>query len=196
MVEVVAREERPVARPLDVLVRLIKKDLEMANEAAQRASMPYYKAAGDKMLEAKIKLTHGEFKPWIERNFDISYSRAKQYMGFARDMNEKGTEPQSFSSMNDYHKQIGSSNYRNITTKREWHEGVKADVDRAVQEAQRIKAEHLTRQQEREEERKLALKLIIIGYRVLSKELHPDKGGSRGAMSRLGRVRDRLKKFA
>ena len=39
----------------------------------------------------------------------------------------------------------------------------------------------------------LGRRLIDIGYRVLAKELHPDKGGSKDAMSRLGRVRDRLR---
>ena len=38
------------------------------------------------------------------------------------------------------------------------------------------------------------LRLIDIGYRVLAKELHPDKiGGSREAMTRLNRVKERFK---
>lgn len=196
MSSVAMHEENPVARPLSVLISLIQKDLEQASEAAKRASMPYYKAAGDKMLEAKAsgQLSHGEFKPWIERNFKLSYSRAYQYMKFAKD--DKSSEPQNFSSMNDYHKQIGSSDYRSITTKRSWHEDVRDNIERARIEAQRIKNENLSRQQERDEERKLALKLIDIGFKVLAKELHPDKGGTRGAMSRLSRVRDRLKSHA
>jgi hypothetical protein len=44
--------------------------------------------------------------------------------------------------------------------------------------------------------RKLALRLIDIGFKILDKELHPDKGGSRNAMARLNRVRDRLKHHA
>ena len=54
--------------------------------------------------------------------------------------------------------------------------------------------EALTRQQERQAEIKLGQRLIAIGYRVLSAELHPDKrGGSREAMARLNRVRERLR---
>jgi curved DNA-binding protein CbpA len=42
-------------------------------------------------------------------------------------------------------------------------------------------------------EKNLALKLIGIGYKVLSIKLHPDKGGSHDAMRRLNRVRAKLK---
>ena len=66
-------------------------------------------------------------------------------------------------------------------------------AERARREAERLREENLTRQEEREADRQLALRLIDIGYKVLAKELHPDKGGSRDAMQRLGRVRDRLK---
>jgi hypothetical protein len=53
------------------------------------------------------------------------------------------------------------------------------------------------RAKERELERKLALKLIDIGYKVLAAQLHPDKrGGSAEAMSRLNSVRTRLKNAA
>jgi hypothetical protein len=53
----------------------------------------------------------------------------------------------------------------------------------------------LKREQERELQRKLALQLIDIGYKALASKLHPDKGGSREAMSRLNAVRERLKGF-
>jgi hypothetical protein len=197
MSSLAVQEEKQVARPLSVLVPLIQKDLEQAGEAAQRASMPYYKSAGDKMLEAKGQLSRGEFIPWLNRNFSISEQTARRYMSFAvatRDIQNEGSP--SFSSLNDFHKQTGSSAYREVTSKKGWHEGVKSNIERARAEAQRIKNENLSRQQERDEERKLALKLIDIGFKVLAKELHPDKGGTRDAMSRLGRVRDRLKSHA
>ena len=101
-----------------------------------------------------------------------------------------------FSSLNDYHRQTGSSTYRSVVSKQDWHEGVKESVERAKREAERIREENLTRQQEREADQKLALRLIEIGFKVLAKELHPDRGGSREAMTRLNRVRDRLKQHA
>jgi hypothetical protein len=48
------------------------------------------------------------------------------------------------------------------------------------------------RYEERDAQRTLALQLIDIGYKVLARELHPDKGGSREAMARLNAVRHHL----
>ena len=44
--------------------------------------------------------------------------------------------------------------------------------------------------------RELAEELIDIGYRALATRLHPDRGGSKDAMTRLNRVRDELKQIA
>ena len=73
---------------------------------------------------------------------------------------------------------------------------IKENVKQAKADAARVADEHLTRQQERDAEKKLALRLIDIGFKVLVKELHPDRGGSKDAMSRLSRVRARLKEHA
>src|SRR5689334_21784678 len=47
---------KKIARPLHVLVPLIKEDLQLGRDAAERASMPFYRTAGEKMLEAKEQL--------------------------------------------------------------------------------------------------------------------------------------------
>lgn len=79
-------------------------------------------------------------------------------------------------------------------SRREYTRAIDDIAQRARDEARRLAAEdNLTRMQERDAESKLGLRLISIGYRVLAKELHPDKGGSKEAMHRLGRVRDRLR---
>jgi hypothetical protein len=49
------------------------------------------------------------------------------------------------------------------------------------------------RQEEREAQRALALRVIDVGYRAVARDLHPDKGGSPEAMTRLNAVRARLK---
>jgi hypothetical protein len=67
-------------------------------------------------------------------------------------------------------------------------------AERARREAERLRNEDLIRQKEREADQKLALKIIELGYKALAKELHPDKGGSTDAMSRLTRARDHLRK--
>jgi hypothetical protein len=193
MTAIATHSEGKVARPLSVLVPLIKKDLELAREAAQRVSLPYYAAAGEKMLEAKPQQTNPEFRAWLRRNFNLGYAQACDYMKVAGATSSRIREG---GSLNKYLGEIGDPRHVDVTRKKAWHDGVQENIERARREAERVREESLTRQQEREAEQKLALRLIDIGYRILAKELHPDKGGSRDAMQRLGRVRDRLRQHA
>jgi hypothetical protein len=190
MTALTQQPESQIARPLIILIPLIQKDLAEANEAGE----PYYCAAGEKMLEAKQQMKHGEFGPWVKRHFAITMRQAQRYMGFAKTTaNAQMRHTSRFSNFNEYvRKQPGQGK---TVVKRDWHEDVKQNIERAKREAERIREAELTRQQEREAEQKLALRLIEIGYKVLAKELHPDKGGSRDAMARLNRVRDRLKQY-
>lgn len=186
--------ENAVARPLSVLVPLIKEDLAQGKEASERAGLPYYQAAGEKMLEAKGQLKQGEFVPWVQRHLSISQTQAKLYMSYARTTASIQNDARApFTSLDDF-KRRGLGHHRPMNVRpAAWHEPVKEVVDRARRDAERIQEENLSRAQERDEQRKLALRLIDIGYKILSKELHPDKGGSRDAMTRLNQVRDRLK---
>jgi hypothetical protein len=61
--------------------------------------------------------------------------------------------------------------------------------DEFVQEKQTIDAEIKLH-------RELAAELIDAGYRALATRLHPDRGGTKIAMTRLNRVRDELKATA
>jgi hypothetical protein len=184
-----------VARPLRVLVPLIKEALSNGKQASERAGMPYYQTAGELMLEAKPQLSHGEFGPWIKRNFNIGPQHASRYMAFARAT--AGKQNSRFENFSDFmRKDGGDPSYGKVVRKQDWHAPVKEQIDRAKREAERLREESLTRQQERQAEQGLALRLIEIGYKVLAKELHPDKGGSRDAMARLNKVRDRLKMHA
>lgn len=196
----VTNEQRAVARPLNVLVPLIRDDINKGDEAAKNASMPYYAAAGAKMLEAKGQLKHGEFKSWLKRNFNRSEDQCELYMKFAVATGDtQNPAATGFSSLKDFRRRhLG----HDIPTtggglrQPSWREGVNESIERARREAERLREETLSRQQEREAEQKLGLRLIDIGYKVLVKELHPDKGGSRDVMARLNRVRARLKQHA
>lgn len=197
MSSVVIQEERQVARPLKVLVPLIKEDLRQGDEAAKNAAMPYYLAAGEKLLEAKGQMARGEFGPWLARNFDRSQSTAEKYMELAATTSTQNLRARSFSSLNEFHKATGNPAYMpNKPRPQPWHEPVRDGIEKARRDAERLREETLSRQQERDAERKLALQLIDIGFKALASKLHPDKGGSRDAMSRLNRVRDRLKQHA
>jgi hypothetical protein len=189
--EVTIEEDREVARPLRVLVPLIKEDLKRAQEAG----MPYYQAAGEKMIEAKDQMVHGEFSPWIKRHFEVSIQQANLYMSYAESQT-KNNPRIKFDSLKDFRRRgLG----HDIPTtggsikRPEWRESVNENVSRAKVAVERLKEESLSREQERKAERQLALRLIDIGYKILVKELHPDKGGSREIMARLNHVRERLK---
>jgi hypothetical protein len=184
-------ETGKMARPLRVLVPLIQDDLKEGHEAADRAGLPYYRAAGEKLIEAKHQLAHGEFIPWVKRHFTISTDTAQRYMRYA----EHAQKPHArgFSSLSDFERKTGNPNYNASPP---WQAPVQKIVARVDTETLNLKREELKRADEREAQRVLGLQLIDIGYRVLARKLHPDKGGSRDAMARLNAVRDRLKQSA
>jgi hypothetical protein len=195
MPSVVTHEDKPIARPLKVLVSLIKEDLKQGDEAAKSAGMPFYRAAGEKMLEAKAQMNHGEFKPWLSLNFDKGYAQCTVYMGLVK--TEKLAPGANFSSIDDFKRRhLGQERVPGSRRDAAWQTPIKESIQKAQRQAERLRDEELTRQQERDAEKKLALQLIDIGFKALASKLHPDKGGSRDAMSRLNRVRDRLKQHA
>lgn len=196
MSSVTTSDEKQITRPLKVLVVLIKEDLKQGGEAAERAGMPFYEAAGAKMIESG--LVGHELYGWTKRNFDIGRHQTLLYIKLAKSKGYGGeaiaspTKP--FTSMDDFRRrQLGHDRPSSGRVAREWTAPVDEIAEKARRDALRLREADLTRQQEREAERVLALKLIDIGYKVLAKELHPDKGGSRETMQRLSRVRDRLK---
>lgn len=194
----VMSSDKVLARPLNVLVPLIKEDLERGREASERAGMPYYQAAGEKMIEAKPQVSGG-FEAWIKRNFGLGPTQARTYMSYARATigKQNSTAVPPFTSLNDFKREyLGRHVPTSGAVRRDWQQPVDEIAERARREAERLREESLTRQQEREAECKLALRLIEIGFKVLAKELHPDSGGSRDAMQRLNRVRDRLRQHA
>jgi len=193
------KQDQRIARPLKVLVPLIKDDLAHGREAAHRAGLPYYQAAGEKLIEAKEQLPHGEFMPWVKRNFDVSMQTASDYMNLAQALAKQNSSAIEFSSLSDFKRKTGPNPNYNLSDAIKppaWHEPVKQIVGRLDTEMLNLKREDLKRQEERDAQKKLALQLIDIGYKVLARELHPDKGGSREAMARLNAVRDRLKQNA
>jgi hypothetical protein len=193
-------ETTAVARPLRVLVPLIKEDLKQGDEAAQQASMPYYRAAGAKMLEAKGQLAHGEFAAWVERNFNVKIRQAQTYMALADATSDTQKRTAAdFTSLKDFRRrELGHDIPTSGGGLRQaaWQEPVKQIMGKVDVETLNLRKNELKRVDEREAERKLAMQLIDIGFKALASKLHPDKGGSRDAMSRLNRVRDRLKQHA
>jgi hypothetical protein len=74
-------------------------------------------AAGKKMLEAKPQLKHGEFGPWIKRNFNITERHAQFYVSLA--IATRGDEKRSadrFSSLRDFLRWTGGGIWRRIVS--------------------------------------------------------------------------------
>jgi hypothetical protein len=185
------------ARSLDVLVSLIRKEIMQADAAARQASAPHWSRIGELLLEAKTHFEHtNEFYDWSKRNFGIGKDQTIKRVAVAVAAETK-SRIRNASSLNAALKEMGHSGYRpSGTPKRPWHGDVQSNIDRAKREAKHFLEDARTRQQEREAEKKLAERLIDIGFKVLAKELHPDKGGSRETMARLNLVRKRLMKCA
>lgn len=175
--------ERRVARPLKTLVPLIKDDLRQGDDVAQQAGMPYYIAAGEKLIEARAQLKAMTWGAWLTKNFHLSQQTARTYMKAA----EKSNACVAFDTLKEAR---GDTRQFHQPT---WTEPVR-DVLKDIRTASfNLRKHDLSAAKERDLERKLALNLIDIGFKVLSVKLHPDKGGSHDAMQRLNRVRARLK---
>lgn len=187
--EVVRRETSEVARPLRVLVPLIQKDLK----AAQEAGMECYRAAGEKLIEAKESFNSkdiraGKFGIWAKRNFEISRQTANLYMRYAREAAVRGPLQPPISLQE--HLRSEGRDTRKIRPP-VWHEPVKQAVNRVNVEA--LNRERMERAKERALRKRLALQVVDIGFKALAQKLHPDRGGSKEAMARLSDVRKALK---
>jgi hypothetical protein len=184
-------EPTHIIRPLNILIPLIKEKLKEGDQAADEASTPYYQAAGEMMLEAKGQMPHGDFAPWLQRHFKRSSTTTSKYMRLAKTMRTEIYRGRQFSSLNAFHKATKDPAYMpNKPRPQPWHEPVKQALGGVNVET--LKQDALKRLEERALQRKLALSLIDIGYKALATKLHPDKGGSAEAMTRLNRVRKLL----
>jgi hypothetical protein len=181
-------ESRKIARPLKVLIPLIQGEIQRGNAAGQE----HYRIAGQMLIEAKEQVGRG-WGRWLTKNFDLSDRQAQRYMQWARKDNDfrhgvSGTPPTSIRQMTG---QTEREREDRQSKQQQDFRRVLRDVarDDFVQERQ-------TRDDEIKLHRELAEELVDIGYRALATRLHPDRGGSKDAMSRLNHVRDELKSYA
>jgi hypothetical protein len=157
-------------------------------QAAETASVPYKISIGEKLIEAKGQTKHGEWHNWLRRNFDLTKATAAIYMRMAEAT--KSNAGVTFTSVRGFHRQT-QPNYRGNVRPPDWLPEMKDRMERV--NVERLAKPVVDEEVEDKLERKLALDLIDIGYRALASKLHPDKGGSKDAMSRLNTVRENLK---
>lgn len=179
---VALRKTQQVSRPLKVLIPMIQSELQQGNEAGQE----HYRLAGEMLIEAKEQVGYGGWGRWLAKNFDLNAKTASVYMRWARTYNDTSGAPRPKSL-----REMRGDGERMQSKQQQDFRRVLRDVarDDFVQERQ-------TRDDEVRLHRDLAEELIDIGYRALATRLHPDRGGSKDAMSRLNRVRDELKQIA
>lgn len=188
--EVAVRSDTQVARPLRVLVPLIKQDFE----AAEKAGMAYYKAAGDKLNEALEGHFDGrprsDFYEWAEKTFGKKPTQIRTWMASAAASADKPLKSLREASG---HKPPPTGPGSRIH--REWTAPIDAVADKTRREQLRFQREdELSKREERKAIDQLKLRVIEIGYKVLAKELHPDKGGTEEAFSRLKQAVDEMKR--
>jgi len=132
-----------------VLIPLIQADIQHGKDAADRAGMPHYISAGEKLLEAKAQLQHGEFLPWVKRHFNVSRKQSAIWMSLAAKSNPQVT----FASLSDFKRQTGAPTYNKGPA---WHDPVKQIVNRVDTETLNLRREELRRAEEREAQRRQA----------------------------------------
>jgi hypothetical protein len=74
---VATRPEQRLARPLKVLVPLIKNAIQGGHDAANAAAQPFYQTAGDLLMEAKSQIEHGKFEKWVKDTFEDREGRSE-----------------------------------------------------------------------------------------------------------------------
>jgi hypothetical protein len=194
-----ATAEANLMRPLRVLEGLIKEQFDAADQAAQHATEPFYRKVAPLLAEAKESHFQGDavgFYDWAQKKFGKSRSTISTWTAYGIKDHSK-----SFKHITDFARTpkakggLGQESWAIPIVRREWAAPAAEIAERARREAFRLAQEDsLSRAEEREAERKLANRLVDIGYKVLAKELHPDKmHGDKEAMQRLVRVRDKLK---
>ena len=169
-----------VARPLKILVPLIRTEIEAGNSAG----IEHYRRAGEMLLEAKAQVGPRGWVEWVRRNFKgLSRATSYAYMKLAEETAGRSVRDLTGKTMTSI---LDPDQSR--PRAQAWHDPVKKVMQSVDLSA--LKRERQNRIEEAKMVRNLALQLINIGYRALAAKLHPDKpGGSTEAMSRLNKVK-------
>lgn len=183
----VQSEGRKIARPLKVLIPMIQSELQQGNTAGRE----HYTRAGHMLNEAKGQVGHGRWGTWLTNNFHLAQRTAQDYMAWAREEEKRGGPAYMPTSLHEFTGGTDRRREDRQSTQQQQFRRVLREVarDDFVQERQ-------AREDEVRLHRELAEELVDIGYRALATRLHPDRGGSKDAMTRLNRVRDELKSIA
>jgi hypothetical protein len=192
MPQIATTDDHAIARSLKVLAPLIKQDIAEADSAGR----PHYEAAAAKLIEARdghFEDNLAGFYRWAVDEFQKSQGTIRSWIVFGAKNNGRFKTKEHHARAPKHKGGLGNKP-RIKPLRREWGLPVDELAQRALDDAMRLAREaSLSRKQEADADRKLANRLIDIGFKVLVVELHPDKGGSHEAMMRLNRIRAQLK---
>ena len=206
--------ERALARPLKELVPSIRSHIKAGKEAAKVASALHYVQAGAELHWARPQvaaLGRNTWAAWLKRNFNIGSATAGRWMELAKDESPKllpppdlhvgpeGMKPKSLSkkelrrlegmSLADLKESHGKPRFE--PSRSAWQKAARESMAKVNKARLRLpKVDDAAREAKLRAE--LAKRLVDIGFKSLAVELHPDKGGSAGAMARLNGVRKQL----
>jgi hypothetical protein len=188
MTPLVAARQHAVARPLKVLVPLIKSELH----AGEAAGLEHYRRVGELLNEAKAQMPWGSWQKWLSKHFTkehgLSQTTATRYMRLAEHVAAKP----NLVTGDDYSAIIGHRRSRTQV-----HGAWKGVTDAARDlDADLFSQERQSLDEEIRLRRALVTELFDLGYRALATRLHPDRGGSKDAMARLNEVRAQLTEIA
>jgi hypothetical protein len=194
----ITKSTREVTRPLRTLVPLIKRDLH----GLENSGKPFRYSIGKNLAEASEN--HEELKKaggwyaWLKKNFAMARSTAHTYIAFyesaSRQAKRSGARGARFKTQEEeseaytkFAKRGDKHRKRAYKERRETIGGILGGIDADLY-AQKIS----DRLKEIDLRRDLGTKVVEAGFRLLAKELHPDKGGTSELMRRLQAVRKRL----
>jgi hypothetical protein len=187
--------KRQIARPIKILAELIKKEINLATEAG----IEHYLNAGELLIEAKDsdQVARGAWGGWLSRNFKWSQSTANRWMRAARRREEfDENDPENIEEI-VFGGAAETIDPDDAKARKKRHDKARAIMDAiGALDTEAMVLERQTINEEIQLHRDIAVQLIDLGYRAMAMRLHPDKGGSKEAMSRLTTVRDELKPIA
>jgi hypothetical protein len=138
-------------------------------------------------LKNWVRFAGGEFKQRGEQLLLLQVDREDPTRGAPQTIEEFRQSVEPGRRANRENRPLGTA--REVSA--EWARSVKPAVD-AI-DVDRLAKVRQDAEQEERLVRSMGMKLIDLGYQILAKKLHPDKGGSSAAMVRLNEVRRRLK---
>ncbi len=182
-------ETQTVARPLKVLLPLIKENLRKAKEVADSAASPYYLSVGEALLEVrKDPKNKGQWERLVKGYLGINPATAWRYMDYAEQINNLAIGQDSTFYQYRKLKRNPPQNKTHFAYSQSENGATNAQSENGATTAHSEQLE--VKEQETKDLHALVKKAFDIGYKQMARSIHPDKkGGSNEAMRKLNEAK-------